>query len=459
MPTTPEELQTRIREIAESVTGLGPMLVGALLAKRNRKRRRDGSTYVSASYYSFQYRGVDGRRHWRRIPRVLKGRVQKLIEAGTRYQRLEREYAALTVFRAYCPGPRTARRHLRVAPPSPVFPLDRALGLEHGFTRAAREAVVRCAARCGSFAEGRELLARLTPLRLATSTVRTVALWAGQKALNRQEKPTLDIRPPEVVAPAGDHRHVFPTVRTMYVMMDGTGVPCTATDTAGVRGRQADGSAGSRELKVGVIGFYAWLDHLERPVPEPGSLTHVVSDVEATTFGSLLRRAANSRGYGSVPRVQVVGDGADWIANIAQQNFPDAIFTADFYHACEHLHALCLELHLPDVSTRRHYRRLKGLLFRRGAAALIHRVQQDYPATLNHAAARKELAYFQHRVAAMRYNLFRKHGLYIASGHAEAACRTDVARRCKQAGMHWRHHNAACICAILASLRSRSFTA
>ena len=34
------------------------------------------------------------------------------------------------------------------------------------------------------------------------------------------------------------------------------------------------------------------------------------------------------------------------------------------------------------------------------------------------------------------------------------AARILVARRCKQAGMHWRHHNAACVCAIIARLRS-----
>ena len=54
----------------------------------------------------------------------------------------------------------------------------------------------------------------------------------------------------------------------------------------------------------------------------------------------------------------------------------------------------------------------------------------------------------------MRYGWLRKNGYYISSCHIEAAARILVARRCKQAGMHWRHHNAACICAIIAQLRS-----
>ena len=44
--------------------------------------------------------------------------------------------------------------------------------------------------------------------------------------------------------------------------------------------------------------------------------------------------------------------------------------------------------------------------------------------------------------------------LVVADAAVEAAARIHVARRCKQAGMHWRHHNAACICAMIAQLRS-----
>ena len=54
----------------------------------------------------------------------------------------------------------------------------------------------------------------------------------------------------------------------------------------------------------------------------------------------------------------------------------------------------------------------------------------------------------------MRYGEYRKQGLFIGSGVIEAACRTDVARRCKQSGMHWRFLNAAALCALAARFRS-----
>jgi len=337
------------------------------------------------------------------------------------------------------------------------FALDTAIGLAHGATPAARDCAVRCAALCGSFAEGRDMLSRLTAVKIATSTLRTMALRAGEQLLARQEDPPKDIRPVEP-STTSRSKQTFPTQRTMYIMMDGTGVPCTKADTEGICGRSPDAIAGKREIKVGVIGHYSLLDLQDRPVPETSSVTHVVSDQCASDFGTIMRKAANSRGYGAVPRAQVVGDGADWIANIARQAFPDAIFTVDYYHACEHLHALCLELHLSEQDTRRTYRKFRGLLFRNGAASLIKNFTKLHQNTIDASAdAAKELKYFTKRQDAMCYGHLRKDGLYIGSGHVEAACRTTVARRCKQAGMHWRFHNATRICAILAALRSSSF--
>ena len=54
----------------------------------------------------------------------------------------------------------------------------------------------------------------------------------------------------------------------------------------------------------------------------------------------------------------------------------------------------------------------------------------------------KELDYLRKRKNNMSYGKLRKEGLFISSGHVEAAARVIVGRRCKQAGMHWRHNDA-----------------
>jgi hypothetical protein len=50
--------------------------------------------------------------------------------------------------------------------------------------------------------------------------------------------------------------------------------------------------------------------------------------------------------------------------------------------------------------------------------------------------------------------VYRKAGLYLGSGIIEAACRTDVARRCQLAGMRWCLRHAEAIYALAARFRS-----
>jgi hypothetical protein len=71
------------------------MLDGILMTKHNRVRRKDGSIHVSPEHCTFQYRGADGKRKWKRIPRNAKTAVERLVRAAARYRTLEREYTAL----------------------------------------------------------------------------------------------------------------------------------------------------------------------------------------------------------------------------------------------------------------------------------------------------------------------------------------------------------------------------
>ena len=71
------------------------MLEGALLTKRNRVSRKDGSVHVSPTHYVFQYRSADGKRKWKAVPESAYKAVKRLVEAGKRYRVLEAEYSAL----------------------------------------------------------------------------------------------------------------------------------------------------------------------------------------------------------------------------------------------------------------------------------------------------------------------------------------------------------------------------
>jgi len=95
---TPEETQkkeARVEAIRQQIGTIPAMLDGTLMTKHNRVKRKDGSIHVSPEHCTFQYRGADAKRRWKRIPRSAKAAVTRLVRAAERYRALEREYAAL----------------------------------------------------------------------------------------------------------------------------------------------------------------------------------------------------------------------------------------------------------------------------------------------------------------------------------------------------------------------------
>ena len=336
-----------------------------------------------------------------------------------------------------------------------AFPLDSVMDVVDGMTSGMQDRMQRSAVLAGSFAEGGTLLEKFTGVQISTSTFRRKALSAGERAVVAQESPPVRVLNPFL--PAWLLASTTGTTPTLYIMLDGTGVPCVKKDTEGVKGKDADGRAGTREVKVGLVGTYRRLNKKGRPVRDPGCESHIVSMKTASEFGTLLRRLAFSRGYGTDFRVQIVGDGAEWIANIVEKAFPDnkVIFTNDFYHACEYLHEAVELAENNADNVKKIYRIARSILLRYGGKSLIkHMRKKRYPSLPEDHEAWKKLKYIEDRCENMKYGEYKKQGLFIASGLVEAACRTDVARRCKQSGMHWRFKNAASMCALVARFRS-----
>jgi hypothetical protein len=68
-----------------------------------------------------------------------------------------------------------------------------------------------------------------------------------------------------------------------------------------------------------------------------GSSTSYVGAIEtADAFGKRIYAEALSRGLENVQKQVVIGDGAHWIWNIADEQFYGAIQIIDLYHAREH---------------------------------------------------------------------------------------------------------------------------
>lgn len=327
----------------------------------------------------------------------------------------------------------------------------RAFGVERKMTPAASSAVSRLAATLGSFREASETLALLGCGRVSASKARSEALAVGGDCLAEQREPKPDVRTyaeARLKAPEGGRE----VPRTLVAMADGTNVPCTRADTKGVPGKDG-GEAGSRQIRVMCFSEHAAVTARGVPVPVRGSFSYAVLKGDASELTSALRAQGVSRGSGTAPRMQCVADGEEALEKALRDAFPHAVFTNDFMHASAYLSACCQAL--GASAPTKEYGTCRGIMLRHGAGSAVDRIKRLYgDALAKSEEAGKALDYLDRRRDNMRYGWLRKNGYYISSAHAEAAARILVARRCKQAGMHWRHENAARVCALIAKLRS-----
>jgi hypothetical protein len=337
------------------------------------------------------------------------------------------------------------------------------LGWSGRVTPSAKKHITRAGALAGSFAEARETLMDLASAEVSTTRVRSITLEVGRKTHNAQEKGLLHDLGPIPKPPAGKRKRAkngSPVTagrfvgETMIISVDGTGAPCTHADTDGVRGKTQK-EAGTRELKVALVTVFTHVDEKGRPITNRACTSYMVTYKSASDIIPALRQEALRRGYGRIKRVQFIGDGAEWIRNLWRQIFKDATFTLDFYHACEYLSIICKGIFEERAATTA-FRKLKGKLIRYGGATTLRFLKKEYSteiATLDEKG-KAALNYLEERLEFMNYGWLRKEHYYLGSGAVESACKFLVAARCKQAGMHWRHKNAAYIASIRAAIRS-----
>ena len=138
--------------------------------------------------------------------------------------------------------------------------------------------------------------------------------------------------------------------------------------------------------------------------------------------------------------VVVIGDGAAWIWNLADEHFPGATEIVDYMHAKTHLYDVAkqafgeenreaietwvdtTQTHLYNAETSKVVARIRAL-------------ETQNPAITD--ILEREVGYFQKHAQRMQYRRFTEEGYQIGSGVIESACKHVVAERCKQAGMRW----------------------
>jgi Uncharacterised protein family (UPF0236) len=304
-----------------------------------------------------------------------------------------------------------------------------------------------------SFEHGREELELLAGLQVTTKAVERQAEAIGAdiaKKEQAQSKRAKQLELPEVIGPA---------VPMLYIEMEGTQVPMVRSELEGRAGRVEGQPARTREVKLGCVFTQTTTDEQGRPVRDEASTTYTGAIETADEFGHRLYTEAWERGWSRAAKKIIIGDGAEWIWNIAEQHFPSAIQIVDLYHARQHLWELARALY-PDAEARqkRWLIRQQSKLDAGEIEKLVRSLRSVETADPRLAVKiRSEADYFERNAARMRYPQFRRQKLFIGSGVIEAGCKAVIGSRLKQSGMFWTVRGANAIIALRCNRLSRKF--
>jgi hypothetical protein len=214
-------------------------------------------------------------------------------------------------------------------------------------------------------------------------------------------------------------------------------------------------NTGWREIKTGSV-YTTRLCRSSR-TPEQRTLrmqqpSYQATLAEAEAFGWHLYVEARRRGVAQANEVIVIGDGAHWIWNLAEQLFPGATQILDWYHASQYVWNAATAIHGDGTAARSEWAQQQLTALWEGRVADVMLALQLH--TEIGGAVDEALSYYTTHRTRMDYPSYRARELQIGSGTIESCCKQLVSARLKQAGMIWSEAGANALVAVRAWLKS-----
>ncbi len=313
-----------------------------------------------------------------------------------------------------------------------VVPLDQQVGLcAGGLSGGLREVLALLGAQ-SVFEEAVPLLERLSLVSVSPTTIQVATEELGRliAAEEQQAVQTLSVEP---LSPAHTDR--------LYVSMDGTMVHTH--------------QEGWKEIKLGAV--YTTTAKAARARPDEVTVrahdfSFYAEFADPQTFGQRFLADATRRGVLDAREVVAIGDGAHWIWNLVEEQFPGAIQIVDWYHASQYVWKVANAVYGEgsDLAKAWAGHRLDEL-WDGQVATVIHQCSQWRAVG---KAVEDAIRYFttnQHRMA---YAAYRTRGIQIGSGSIESGCKHVVGARLKQAGMIWDVEGARAVAKVRTRLKS-----
>jgi hypothetical protein len=204
---------------------------------------------------------------------------------------------------------------------------------------------------------------------------------------------------------------------------------------------------GWRDVKVAVFakrrraGPATSADYEQRDLPAPEVRSVLAEVEEAHSFGPRCLAEAGRLGVVALAGLTVLGDGAEWVWNLAQGQFAGAAQVLDVYHAVEHLadagrRALGEGPGL-DAWLEEARRALVGDGYSGVVEALARPLGDEQARRRLDEAAAETLNYFRGHRERLGYAARLWRGQAIGSGLVEGTIKQRVNVRMKRAGARW----------------------
>ncbi|HOV14116.1 MAG TPA: ISKra4 family transposase [Spirochaetota bacterium] len=200
-----------------------------------------------------------------------------------------------------------------------------------------------------------------------------------------------------------------------------------------------------KEVKTGVI--YE-LQNSKNGI-ESINKSYVSKIEDHISFRKRLKNEARRRQYLDAKELIVIGDGARWIWDLAENEFPSSIKILDWYHAKEHLHKIVDLLYHNNIKKIKEIDEILSELLYNGDINCLIKIVNDNKIESNIidrlddlVSLQTEIEYFSKNRDKMQYKYFEEKGYPIGSGIIEAACKQVVQLRLKRNGMRWKKDNA-----------------
>jgi hypothetical protein len=334
------------------------------------------------------------------------------------------------------------------------FPADVELDIEETELSPGVRRMQAMVGQEAPFDHGRQHMKLLAGLDVTTKAVERTAEAIGEDIAAREQlrvQRAVQLDLPIIIGQR---------IPILYVQMDGTGVPVVKKETVGRKGKTDGQPAHTREVKLGCVFTQTKWDEKGFAIRDPDSTTYPGAIETAEEFGKRLYLEAWNRGWPRAQTKVVMGDGAEWIWNLADQHFPGAVQIVDLYHARQHLGELARRLYPNDQVQQKAWMKIhqKRLLDKGKLQKLVLALRSIVSTNADVLdKLRTEADYFERNAERMRYPQFRRQHLFVGSGVIEAGCKTVIGSRLKQSGMFWTLRGANAIIALRCSHLNGTF--